>query len=112
MLLHHTSIAAWFLPQQDASGACFHLFRRAGSTLESSPKTSSKCKFFPRKSSSRCTNLLVSMPGYLESALGATEEVRERADYLSRTVPEAEQEVNYKLLQTVIEDTVRRVFLR
>jgi hypothetical protein len=46
------------------------------------------------------------MPTYLESALAATAEVRERADYLSKTISEAEQEVNYKLLQPLIEENV------
>lgn len=42
----------------------------------------------------------------LESAVAATAEVRVRADYLSKTTSEAEQEVNYKLLQPLIEENV------
>lgn len=46
------------------------------------------------------------MPSHLEAALGTTAEVRERADYLFKTISESEQEANYKLLQPVIEGTV------
>jgi hypothetical protein len=50
--------------------------------------------------------LFGSMPNHLEGALGATAEVRDRADFLSKIIPEAEQKVNYKLLQPVIEGNV------
>ena len=46
------------------------------------------------------------MPSYLESALGATKELRERAEHLSKTISEAEPEVNYRLMQPVIEENV------
>jgi hypothetical protein len=95
-----------------SSGRVGRVLRGQAAPSPNSKYLISKCKFSPHASSSRHPNSFVSMPGYLEGALGAIEEVRERADYLSRTVSEAEQEVNYKLLQPVIEDTVRIVLLR
>lgn len=104
-----------FLPRQTRPMRAFQ-FRVDGHSLPLPPKRhlNSSCNFHPRASLLLYTTSLVSMRNYLESALGAAEEVRKRADYLSETISEAEQDVNYKLSQPVIEEnaSLLNLFIR
>ena len=52
------------------------------------------------------TMLLVSMPTLSDQVLDVGVVVRRRAEVLSTTIPEDQQELNYKLLRPVIEDSV------